>query len=45
MGKDDINYLRQESNSKVLDLVKQKGVYPYKYISDFKKFKQELPSK
>ena len=45
MGKDDINYLRQESNSKVLDLVKQKGVCPYKYISDFKKFKQELPSK
>ena len=28
-----------------LDLVKQKGFYPCEYMSDFKKFKEELPSK
>ena len=27
------------------DLVKQKGFYPYKYMSDFEKFKEQLPSK
>ena len=28
-----------------MDLVKQKGFYPYEYICDFEKFKEELPSK
>ena len=32
-------------DSKVLDLVKQKGFYPYEYMSGFKKFKEELLSK
>ena len=28
----------------VLDLVKQKRFYPYKYMREFEKFKEELPS-
>ena len=43
--KDDFKYLRQEFDNNVLHLVKQKGVYPYKYLNDFEKFKEELPSK
>ena len=45
LGKDDFQYLRQECNSKLLDLVKQKGFYPYEYISDFERFEEGLPSK
>ena len=26
-------------------MVKQKGFYPYDYMSNFEKFKEELPSK
>ena len=37
--------LSQEFNNKVLDLVKQKGFYPYEYMSGFEKFKEILPSK
>ena len=37
--------MNQEFNNNVLDLVKQKGFYPYKYISDFEKFKEQLPRK
>ena len=29
----------------VLDPVKQKGFYRYEYMSDFDKFKEDLPSK
>ena len=29
----------------MLDLVKQKGLYPYDYLTDFEKFKKELPGK
>ena len=45
MGKDGDQYLSQEFNGKVLDLVEQKGFYPFEYKSDFEKFKEELPSK
>ena len=45
MGKDGHQYLSQEFNGKVLDLVEQKGFYPFEYKSDFEKFKEELPSK
>ena len=45
LGKNNSNYLTQELDNKVLDLVKQKEFYPYEYISDFEKFKEELPSK
>ena len=45
MSKDDFKYLSQEFNNNVLDLVKQNGFYPYEYMSDFDKFKEELSSK
>ena len=35
----------QEFDNNVLDLVKQKGFYPYEYIRDFEKFKEDLVSK
>ena len=37
--------MSQEFDNNLLDLVKQKEFYPYEYISDFEKFKEELPSK
>ena len=45
LGKDDFKYLNQEFNSKVLDLVKEKEFYPYGYMSDFEKFKEQLRNK
>ena len=45
LGKHDFKYLSQEFDSKVLDLVQEKGLYPYEYVSNFKNFKEELPSK
>ena len=45
LAKDDLKYFNQEFDNKVLDLVKQKGFYPYKYMSDFEKFKEQLSSK
>ena len=43
--KDDFEYLSQEFDNNVLDLVKQKGFSPYEYMSNFEKFKEELHSK
>ena len=37
--------MSQEFDNNVLDLVKQKGFYPYEYMTDFEKFKEELPRK
>ena len=37
--------MSQEFDYTVLDLVKQKGFSPYDYICNFKKLKEELPSK
>ena len=45
IAKDDFKYLSQEFDNNVLDLVKQKGFYPYEYMRDFQKFKEQLPSK
>ena len=45
VGKDDFKYLSQEFGNNVLDLVKQKGFYPYECITDFEKFKGQLASK
>ena len=45
LDKNYFKYLSQEFDSNVLDLVKQRGVYPYEYMSDFDKFKGELPNK
>ena len=41
----DFKYLSQKFGSNVLDLVKQKGFYPYDYMNDFEKFKEKLPGK
>ena len=45
LSKNDFKHLSQEFHNNVLDLVKQKGFYPYEYTNDFEKFKEELPSK
>ena len=33
--KDDFKYVSQEFVNNILDLVNQKGSYPYEYVSDF----------
>ena len=45
LGQDDFKYFTQELNSKILDLVKQKGFYPYEYMSGFQRFKEQFPTK
>ena len=40
MARADFQYLSQEFDNDILDLVKQKGFYPYEYMSDFEKFKK-----
>ena len=45
LNKDDFKYLSKEFDNNVLDLVKQKGFYLYDYMTDFEKFKEELPTK
>ena len=39
--KDYFKYLSHEFDNNVLDLVELKGFYPYEYMSDFEKFKEE----
>ena len=41
-NENDFKYLSQEFDNNILDLVKQKGFYPYEYLSDFKKFKEKM---
>ena len=42
----DFKYLTEELGSKNLELLKQKGAYPYNYIDSFERFKEEkLPAK
>ena len=41
----DFKYLSQDFHNNELDLVKQKGFYPYEYMSSFEKFKEQLSSK
>ena len=38
---DDFKYLTEEFGSKTLELLKQKGPYPYEYIDSFKRFGEE----
>ena len=45
LNEDDFKYLSQEFDKNKLDQVKQKGFYPYEYMSDFEMFKEELPTK
>ena len=42
MNKDNFKYWSQEFDSNILDLIKQKELYPYEYMGDFEKFKQKL---
>lgn len=42
LGKDDFEYLSQEFNKNVSDLVKQKAFHPYEHMSFFKKCKKEV---
>ena len=41
LNKDDFKHLSQEFVKNLLNLVKQKRFYPYEYMSDFKKFKEQ----
>ena len=42
----DFKHLSREFSGKRLELVKEKGVYPYEYMNSFKKFDEcELPNK
>ena len=42
----DFKYLSEEFSDEILKLVKEKGIYPYKYMNNFKRFNEdELPDK
>ena len=42
----DFKHLSQECNGKRLKLIKQKGVYPYEYMTSFEKFSEDkLPNR
>ena len=42
----DFKYLSKEFGDDLLELVKQKGVYPFQYMSNFKKFSEDtLPNR
>ena len=45
MSKDYFKYLSQDFDSKVLDLVKQNGFYPYECMNNFEKYIEKLPTK
>ena len=46
LSDEDFKYLVEEFGSKNLELLKQKGVYPYEYMNSFEKFNEEkLPAK
>ena len=46
LSDNDFTYLSEEFSSEFLKLVKQKGVYPYKYLDSFKKFSEnKLPDR
>ena len=46
LSDEDFKYLVEEFGSKNLELLKQKGAYPYEYISSFEKFNEEkLPAR
>ena len=44
-AKDDIKHLSPEFDNNALHLVKQKGFYPFECMSNFEKFKEQLPNK
>ena len=42
LSKDDFKHLSQEFDKNKLDLVKQKGFYPYERMTDFEKFEEKF---
>ena len=45
LNKDDSKYLSQEFNRNKLDLVKQKGFYPYEYMTILESLKKNYQAK
>ena len=46
LSDNDFKYLSEEFSGEFLELVKQKGVYPYEYMGSYEKFcKDKLPDK
>ena len=46
LSDEDFKYLIEEFGSKNLELLKQKGAYPYEYMNSFERFNEEkLPAK
>ena len=46
LSDEDFKYLIEEFSSENLELLKQKGDYPYKYINSFERFNEEkLPAR
>ena len=46
LGDRYFKYLSEEYNGELLELVKEKGVYPYEYMDSFKRFNEpNLPDK
>ena len=46
LGDRDFKNLSEEYSGKSLELVKEKGVYPYEYMDSFKRFDEDkLPDK
>ena len=46
LSDNDFKYLSQEFRGDLLELVKQKGVYPYEYMNSFKKLSEDkLPDR
>ena len=44
LGSEDFKYLSEVFSGERLELVKQKGIYPYEYFNNFKRFKEsKLP--
>ena len=41
LSDEDFKYLIEECGSKNLELLKQKGAYPYEYMNSFEKFNEE----
>ena len=46
LSDNDFKYLTEEFGSKNLELLKQKGAYPYEYMGSFERFNEEkLPDR
>ena len=42
LSDNDFKYLSEEFSGEFLELVKQKGVYPYEHMNIFKRFSEDL---